>query len=172
MLVLAASLLVMGGVWGMVWLLSRDGGGGASHATAGYEAPDFELETVDGGSVRLKDLRGKKVLVNFWATWCPPCKAEMPQIQEAYEEHKHGDDDFEVIAINATVSDDDAGVPAFVELMGLTFHVAYDRDGAVMKKYNVPGLPTSFFIDEKGIIRKVHSGVVDREFIEDVLKEL
>jgi peroxiredoxin len=123
-------------------------------------APDFELTTLDGQRVALRDLRGKVVLLNFWATWCPPCKAEMPDLQALYEEH--GDArDFVVVAVN--FQEDLAPVEAFMRERGLTFPVWLDAQGAAGAKLGVRGLPVSFIVDREGRIRDAWNGQIARE---------
>ncbi len=120
----------------------------------GFLAPDFALDTLAGRSIRLSDLQGKVVMVNFWATWCPPCRLEMPAIQEVYERaHERG---FEVLAVN--LQESDAHTSAFVQEMGLTFPILSDRTGSVSGTYRVISLPTTFFIDRSGVIRDIVVG--------------
>lgn len=123
-------------------------------------APDLELTTLDGQRVALRDLRGKVVLLNFWATWCPPCKAEMPDLQALYEEH--GDaHDFVVVGVN--FQEAAAPVEAFVRERGLTFPVWLDGQGDAGGKLGVRGLPVSFIIDREGRIRDAWNGQIARE---------
>jgi len=122
----------------------------------GSPAPDFEISYSDGRKVRLSDLRGKPVLVNFWATWCPPCRAEVPEIQRAYEKYKAGG--FVVVAVN--VQESTSAVAKFMEDFGMTFTVAIDSSGAVGRLYRVSGIPASFFVDRKGIVREIFVGAL------------
>lgn len=122
----------------------------------GFLAPDFALQDSQGQTVRLSDLRGKPVLVNLWASWCAPCKAEMPAMQEVYEAYsQHG---FTILAVNTTFQDDQAAANAFVTERGLTFPVLYDLDGAVSRQYQVRSMPSSFFVDSEGVIRRTVYG--------------
>lgn len=130
-------------------------------ARVNFAAPDFALDTLDGKRITLSDLRGKVVIVNFWATWCPPCRAEMNDLQSAYQAHQN---DFVLLAINN--SEEDADVQKFVAEFHLTFPILLDRDGQVAKQYNVLALPTSFIIDRKGIVRAVNVGGMNRVYIE------
>lgn len=120
----------------------------------GSPAPDFEISYSDGRKVRLSDLRGRPVLVNFWATWCPPCRAEVPEIQKAYEKYKASG--FTVVAVN--VQESTSAVAKFMEEFGMTFTVAIDSSGAVGRLYRVSGIPASFFVDRSGIVREIIVG--------------
>jgi peroxiredoxin len=121
---------------------------------AGFSAPDFTLETPDSGTVNLADLRGQVVLINFWATWCPPCRAEMPAIQQVYERYR--EQGFTVLAVN--MQEGDTQVAAFVNEMGLTFPILMDRDGSVSNRYQVKALPSTFVVDRQGVIQNVTLG--------------
>lgn len=151
-----------------LWLLKGGGGGdtssigkaalisGLSQPTAqkGSPAPDFEIAYSDGRKVRLSDLKGKPVLVNFWATWCPPCRAEVSEIQSAYEKYKASG--FVVVAVN--VQESTTAVAKFMKDFGMTFTVAIDSSGAVGRLYRVSGIPASFFVDRSGIVREIFVG--------------
>lgn len=133
----------------------------------GAEAPDFELTTLDGKPVKLSDYRGKKVILNFWATWCPPCKAEMPHMQKFYEEYQ--DDNVEILAVNLTNMDkgrDD--IEAFVKEYGLTFPIPLDEEGNAGTTYQAFTIPTSYILDEKGIITKKIVGPMDENMMKDL----
>ncbi len=130
---------------------------------AGFAAPDFSLETRDGETISLADLRGQAVLLNFWATWCPPCRAEMPAIQGVYQ--KYQDQGLAVLAVD--VGEGDAQVTAFVDEQGLTFPILMDRDAAVSNRYQVRAMPSTFFIDRSGVIQEVTlGGPMTEAFIE------
>ncbi len=122
----------------------------------GFLAPDFALSDAQGQTMRLSDLRGKPVLVNLWASWCPPCQAEMPAMQTLY--NVYAPKGFVVLAVNTTYQDDQASAIRFVQDHQLTFPVLFDQDGTVSRKYQVRSMPTSFFIDRKGIVQKVVIG--------------
>jgi len=119
--------------------------------SASVPAPDFTLEDMDGKKFSLKDYRGKVVLLNFWATWCPPCRREIPSMERIYEHFK--DKDFVVLALNQMEDID----PVFIYLGGLevspTFPVLFDKDSSVSRAYEVLGLPTTYLIDKNGTIR-------------------
>jgi peroxiredoxin len=120
----------------------------------GALAPDFLLPTLEGKAVRLSDLRGKGVVINFWATWCPPCRKEMPQLVAAYQRYRK--EGLEVVAVN--VGEPEGRVRQFAEEFGMEFTVALDKIGAVARAYSLLGLPTTFFVDRQGVIRMVHAG--------------
>ncbi|WP_052123957.1 redoxin domain-containing protein [Ureibacillus manganicus] len=131
------------------------------------EATDFELQTISGETVRLSDYRGKKVILNFWATWCPPCKAEMPHMQKFYEEHG---DEIEVIAVNLTSRDNGVeAVEKFVGDNGLTFTIPLDVNGEYGDAYEIFSIPTTYIIDEKGQIYQKIVGPMDKNTLESFL---
>jgi cytochrome c biogenesis protein CcmG/thiol:disulfide interchange protein DsbE len=132
------------------------------------EAPEFALQTVDGRPVKLSDYRGQVVLLNTWATWCPPCRAEMPDLEAYYRDHQ--DDGFVVLAINSQESVDT--VTGFLGDHGFTFPVLLDPDGVVMSSYEIRGLPTSFFIDRDGMVRGVWSGQLSPARLKELVDPL
>jgi peroxiredoxin len=116
----------------------------------GAKAPNFSLKTLDGKQVELSDYKGKKVMLNFWATWCPPCKKEMPDMEKYTQQ---AGDDVVVLAVNIDPEND---VQAFVEDNGITFTIPLDSQSAknpVNERYKILSIPTTYFIDKKGIIR-------------------
>ncbi len=147
---------------GLAWIgLSADPTGSTTAGKipapqVGFLAPDFTLNSLDGKSYTLSELRGQAVILNLWATWCPPCRAEMPTLQKLYEEYRK--EGLLVLAINSTVQDTAAAIPAFVEQYGLTFPILLDENGAVSRAYQLRSLPSSYFIGRDGIIREVVIG--------------
>ncbi len=131
-------------------------GGSIPAPAEGFLAPDFELRDAGGQVIRLSALRGRPVLLNLWASWCAPCKAEMPAMQRVYDAYAARG--FTILAVNTTYQDDQANALAFADSLGLTFPLLFDMDGSVAKEYRVSAMPTSFFIDSEGIIRKVVFG--------------
>ena len=119
-----------------------------------HVAPDFELLTLDGQKVRLSSLQGSPVVINFWATWCFPCREEMPLLQQAHEKNP----DLIILAVNA--DEPTAEVQRYIEEMGLTFPVLLDEQAAVEGQYRVTGLPTSYFVDRDGVIRSFQIGIL------------
>ena len=130
----------------------------------GALAPDFTLTALTGEQVNLAELRGKPVIINFWATWCAPCVIEMPNIQKYFEAYAG---EFEVLAVNA---DEPAPVvQKFIEDVGVTFAVLLDPGAAIQDVYRIRGYPTTFFLDAKGIIRAQHIGLLSEKQIEAYL---
>ncbi|MEP6985071.1 MAG: TlpA disulfide reductase family protein [Chloroflexota bacterium] len=122
----------------------------------GFAAPDFTLNTLDGKTVSLSSLRGKVVLINLWATWCPPCRAEMPALNNVY--HQYSEMGFVVLGLNTTYQDSESDAASFVKTLGLSFPILLDRDGVISKRYQLQALPTSYFVGRDGIIRDVVLG--------------
>lgn len=137
----------------------------------GDMAPDFILTTLDGKKVQLSDLKGKKVIVNFWATWCPPCKAEMPHMQNYYEDFAK-DENVEILAVNLTSGDKVESVENFVEDYGLTFPIPMDVEGKVAETYQAITIPTSYMIDTKGRIQNKIVGPMDENMMKDFVSNL
>lgn len=165
---------------GLVWIAvsaapqGSTTGGKIPAPQAGFLAPDFTLETLSGETVTLSSLRGKVVLLNIWASWCPPCRAEMPAMQRVWEEYQA--QGVVVLAVNSTAQDTLADAQRFVSDYGLTFPIPLDRSGEVTRLYRVSSLPTSFFIGADGVIREVVIGgpmaeALLRSRIEQLLKE-
>lgn len=147
---------------GLAWVfLSADKSGMSTSGNIpapqrGFLAPDFELQTPDGETVKLSDLRGQAVLVNLWATWCPPCREEMPAIERMYNEYK--DRGFVVLAVNMTYQDEPQKIAPFISQYGLTFPILLDPNNRVGSVYRLRSLPSSFFIGRDGIITEVVIG--------------
>jgi thiol-disulfide isomerase/thioredoxin len=119
-----------------------------------FPAPDFSLPALSGSPVRLSDLRSKVMLINFWATWCMPCRTEMPTIETLYQRYE--DRGLDVLAINLDVLST-AGVEAFVKEVEVTFRILLDPSWSTARAYRVVGLPTTFLIDRAGnvVVREV-----------------
>ncbi|MBU9722604.1 redoxin domain-containing protein [Bacillus alkalicola] len=130
--------------------------------TQGMYAPDFELATLDGETAKLSDYRGQKIMLNFWATWCPPCRAEMPDMQRVYEEH----DDAMILAVNLTETETGvAQVESFAEDFGLTFPILLDEHVEVAGTFGIQPVPTSFMINTKGRIDSIAIGPMNEDMI-------
>lgn len=134
----------------------------------GNRARNFTLETVDGDHVSLKDFEGKVVLINFWATWCPPCRAEIPDIQATYEARRG--DGFVVLGVN--VEESRATVQQFMGEFEMTYPVLLDEGGKVLQMYRANGLPMSVIVDREGVIRARHVGYLSADQLEKYLADL
>jgi cytochrome c biogenesis protein CcmG/thiol:disulfide interchange protein DsbE len=143
--------------------------GPAGHTPAvGEVPPDFKLSTLGGDQVKLSDLRGHPVLINFWASWCGPCKVEMPLIVDAYNWHKAAG--LRVLAIDSNQFDNMDDIRAFVSQRNMTFDVLLDADDSVSLQWNVNALPSTFFIRADGTIAQVHIGQMTVDQLNDYLK--
>ncbi|MEW6028885.1 MAG: TlpA family protein disulfide reductase [Chloroflexota bacterium] len=131
-------------------------------ALVNYPAPELTLTDLNGQSYSLADYRGRVALVNMWATWCPPCRQEMPTLQSFYEQY--ADLGFVIIAIDD--GDPAPDVAAFVEEYGLTFPVWLDPQYASERAFNTMNLPSSFVMDREGIIRLQWVGAIERDQLE------
>ncbi len=134
----------------------------------GHPAPDFTLPTLAGGQVTLSDLRGQPVVLNFWASWCGPCRAEMPELQRLHD--RLGEAGMAVLGVNQGESPDTAA--AFLEKLGLSFPVALDQRTGVSQQYLVNSLPTTFFIDREGVIRSTFIGPMSDAVIAQTLRSI
>lgn len=153
-LALIIALLVLGGFAGYIYTNLPT----TTSVLAGDVAPDFQLEDTKGNQVSLAGLRGKVVMVNFWATWCPPCKEEMPSMDKLNE--LMAGDDFVMLAIN-TEKNGRAVVPAFLQQTPHDFTVLYDDMGTTQQKYGVYKFPESFIIRKDGTIDQKIIGQID-----------
>lgn len=152
-----ALLLLLGALWIPLTALEPGAAAEAQAAPyAGFYAPDFTLESADGETITLSDLRGQAMLVNLWASWCGPCRAEMPAMQRVYERYR--EQGFEVLAVNATNQDSRAAALAFYEELGLSYPLLFDVDGSASDAYQLRALPSSFFILPDGRIQEVVIG--------------
>ena len=132
------------------------------------QAPDVVLSDLDGGEIALSDLRGKAVILNFWATWCNPCRAELPLLDRIAREHA------DTVAVLAVASDEEeSDIRRFVGELDLTaVRILADPAGRVRDEYLVRGMPTSFFLDSAGVIRRIKLGTMDHAEIETVLRQI
>jgi len=128
----------------------------------GVTLRDFTLEDVNGETVRLSDYKGKHVLINTWATWCPPCKAEMPLLNQYYQ--AHAAEGFVILAINA--GDTQAEVASFVNQSGLKFPVLLDPGTQLLNQMAIHSFPTSILIGRDGVVKAIHIGLFTQESIE------
>lgn len=130
-------------------------------------APGFNLINLDGENLKLSDYLGTNVLINFWATWCPPCIEEMPAIERAYQLYQG-----EIVVIAVNISESEQTVRQFVEENGLTFEVMIDKNGAIERLYRIRGYPTTFLINEKGIIEVRHEGYMSEDVLNGYLERV
>ena len=133
----------------------------------GHPAPDFTLTTVTGSTVVLSELRGTPVVLNFWATWCPPCRAELPEMQAASQRLAG-----QVAIVGVDQAEAPADVQAFAAKLGLTYALPLDTDAGVSRLYAVRSLPTTFFIDRAGTIRQIQIGAVTEATLAQLLKTI
>jgi peroxiredoxin len=166
-------------ILGFAWILVSADKSGASTSgeipapQQGFPAPDFELKTPTGEIMKLSDLQGQAVLVNLWATWCPPCRAEMQTIETMYNQYK--DRGFTVLAVNMTYQDEPLEIMPFVNEQRLTFPILLDETGEMATAYQLKSLPSSYFINREGVINEVVIGgpmaeALLRTRIENILK--
>jgi peroxiredoxin len=175
-------VLAIGGAfaWQQWGERGRAGGGESGLVAVGEAAPDFALRTLDGQTVRLADYRGKTVVVNFWASWCPPCRQEMPEFEALYRERQAAGD-FVVLALDYRPLDSERDVQRFLDGVAqgsgqaLTFPIVLDADGEVAARYGVAPrgarqatLPVSFFVDRNGVLRDRVFGPVTGTLLERV----
>jgi thiol-disulfide isomerase/thioredoxin len=132
--------------------------GAPPEARLGAAAPDFTLQAPDGASVQLAQLKGKPVWINFWATWCVPCREEMPAMQELYDQYR--EQGLEIVAVN--MEEDAATVRRWIDSGGYTFTFVLDSEGRQLKRYNVKAAPTSYFVGRDGVIRDLKLGQISR----------
>nr|WP_203363242.1 redoxin domain-containing protein [Bacillus sp. REN10] len=138
----------------------------------GEKAPDFTLQTTEGKEVSLSDYKGKKVFLNFWATWCPPCKAEMPHMQKYYEAEAEKNN-VEILAVNLTKNDKGKeAVADFAKQYELTFPILLDETGDLGKTYKAFTIPTTYVLNTDGTIHQVITGPMDEEMMKQLVSEL
>jgi peroxiredoxin len=142
----------------------------------GERAPDLQLQTTDGGTVMQSDVQGQWVVLNFWATWCPPCRAEMPSMQtlhERYAEERDEDELVHVIAVNLTATEskqENAGI--FMQQNNFTLPLWLDTSGQTARAYQIRAYPTTVVLDPDGDIRARFEGAVHHSVIERTIRSL
>jgi len=152
----------------LAFFLLSGRGGGEEAPRIGAQAPDFELASLDGGTVKLSNFRGKGVMINFWATWCGPCRFEMPTMDKIYREQK--DKGFVILAVN--LQEDGATAKRFVDEFQLTFPTLLEIKGTVAQQYGLIGLPTSYFVGRDGVIKDINVGAMDTELLTSKIRKI
>lgn len=130
-------------------------------------APEFKSKNIQGQPFSLFDIKGKKILIHFWADWCSECRAEFPKLEAAYQKYKK--DNFEIIAVN--VGQSEKHVKSFVDEFNLAFPMLLDEKSEIAKQYGIRGLPTNFFVDENMAITKMIIGWVDEKQINQIINK-
>jgi len=155
LLILLVGITILGGVFSIVWMQSAK----YEPLVVGKPAPDFSLSDLNGKFYRLSDFRGKVVFLNFWATWCKPCREEMPSMEVLYKNFEK--DGLVVLAVSIDRVTTTKDIPPFVKGMNLTFPVLIDSWGQTDKPYKRMGVPETFIIDQQGVIREIVIGPRD-----------
>ena len=160
-------------VWASAQTGGRAGGMGVNTEFGVAEvetepAPDFNLALQDGGQVSLSELRGRVVLVDFWASWCAPCRQEAPVLERAYKEYAGADVEF--VGINIWDLPDNAAT--YVEQFGISYPNGVDEDGVIAIDYGVQGIPEKFFIDRQGLVRQKFVGPIRESILKEALDSL
>ncbi len=133
----------------------------------GEPAPEFTLPNLEGEQVSLSDLRGKVVFLNFWTTWCDPCKEETPDLQAFWEKHRDN-----VVLLGINKEDPDILIDQFMEEYRITYPVLKDKKGQISDLYQTRGIPESFVVDEEGVLRYKHVGPLTLEQMEEIVENL
>ena len=167
--VILGGLAILVFAFGMVWLQSSK----YEPLVVGMTAPNFSLPDLQGKTQRLTDYRGKVVFLNFWATWCKPCKEEMPSMQVLWDNLKN--QDFMMLAVSMDRVTTTKDIPSFVETLKLSFPILTDSWGQTDKRYKLMGVPETYIIDQNGVLREKVIGPRDwtrRESIETIVRML
>lgn len=175
-LLAAALVLILGGLGTIIWMSLKtavpqpttNSYGAPALAQKGGTVTDFSLGSLDGSQIALADYAGDVIIMNFWATWCPPCRAEMPGINRFYEAHQ--DEGLVVLAINA--QEDAATVRPFIQNNNFSFPVLLDLEGRVASQYSTRSFPTTFIIDRDGVIQHVQTGEISEDELARVVLPL
>lgn len=155
LLILLVGVAILGAVFGIVWMQSAK----YEPLVVGKPAPDFSLSDLNDKPYRLSDFRGKVVFLNFWATWCKPCREEMPSMEVLYKNFEK--DGLVILAVSIDRVTTTKDIPPFVKGMNLTFPVLIDSWGQTDKPYKRMGVPETFIIDQQGVIREIVIGPRD-----------
>jgi cytochrome c biogenesis protein CcmG, thiol:disulfide interchange protein DsbE len=165
-----AIVLIAGAIALFAWAWSNERGDSASgdSVAIGRPAPDFALPDLDGNEVALSDFRGQVVLINFWATWCPPCRAEMPEMEMVYRSNR--DDGFEILGVDQR--EDIELVRSFIDERGFSWVFVLDEDFDVSREYAAYSIPRSILVDRDGTVAHIWTGALTRSALERQLREL
>lgn len=135
--------------------------------TAGAPAPEFQLQSLAGGNVNLSDYRGQVVVLNFWASWCGPCRKEMPILEQVHKQYKAKG----MTLVGVNVEPEAADALKFLKSMPVSFPILFDRDSTVSKQYQVQGMPNTVILDRAGKVRYVHRGYqpgVENTYLDEI----
>jgi peroxiredoxin len=150
------------------WTLFAGFKGDREYAEKGHKAPQFQLVSIQGESMKLTDFDGKLIVLNFWATWCGPCKTEMPALNQFSQQSE----DITVIGINMTGNESSkTAVMQFVKEYEISFPILLDHSGSVFEKYRILSLPSTFFINEDGMIVEYHTGPLTEEYLRETARK-
>jgi len=175
-----AFLVAAAVIGGLVWFFDRPAGGEQSQSVTltarptgpgprvGKPAPDFQVAGLDGEQLQLSGFRGRPVWINFWATWCPPCRAESPDIQAAHEQYE----DAGLVVLAIDIGEDPDTVREYLERAGLTFTVGLDETTEIAALYRIAGIPSHYFIDGDGVLRDWKIGSMGKKEMDRKLKAL
>ena len=152
--------IVVGFIWLLAFGFTRDPRYIRS-PLIGQPAPAFNLVLFEGGTIRLEELKGKAVLINFWASWCPPCRAEAPALEAAWKTFKEGN----VVFVGVNIQDKEEDARAFIKEFDITYRNGWDSTGRVAVNYGVWGIPETFFLDREGRITFKHVGALSSPVI-------
>ena len=169
-IVITIVALILGGVWiGLTRALPGQSTPAARSPAPeiGHSAPDFTLTALDGSEVSLSDFQGQPVVLNFWATWCPPCRTEVPALQSVSESLAG-----EAVILGVSLQESPSTVSQFAEEFGITYPVVLDQSGQASLAYRVRSLPTTYLIDERGVVVEVFSGSLSEPLIRTRLGQL
>lgn len=165
-----AGLLIAIAVAGL--LLTQGDAGNELSSKAATEtkepAPNFVIKLIDGKDFNFGDYKGKPVLINFFASWCLPCREEMPVLEQIVQEYQPKG----VVFLGIAVDDTEAKMKDFIKKYGVTFPVGLDKTAEIQKSFGLYGIPTTYFIDKNGVINYFHSGVVTEELLQHELNKL
>ncbi|MEK4439316.1 peroxiredoxin family protein [Paenibacillus sp. FSL K6-2862] len=137
----------------------------------GQLAPDFTVKDLQGNQVKLSDFKGKRVLLNFWATWCPPCRVEMPHMQKFFDDNQS--ENVVILGVNMTQTEKNKDdIQTFVDDEHLTFPIVLDEDGEVLQTYQVIAYPTTYLLDSEGVIQEKFMGAFSYEIMERYVSQI